>query len=210
MDLRVLGHIRCVDPPVEVAGRQRALMGLLIVHAPEVVTVERLVDALWPDEQPRNPASALHSRVSKLRRRLDDAGIRDVILRQGAGYALAVSPDHIDARRFEQLADQARSLLADGDQPAAAERAAAALALWTGDALEPLAHEPWARTEAARLEELRLSTIEDLATARLALGQHASLVADLERHVAAHPLRESLRGRLMLALYRSGRQADAL
>lgn len=210
MDFQLLGQIRCSDPPVAVAGRQRALLGLLLVHAPEVVSVDRLVEAVWLDEQPRHPVNALHSRVSKLRRLLHDERTLELLVRQGEGYALAVAPEHIDARRFERSADEAHDLLATGEIAEAAERAATALSLWTGDALEPLANEPWARAEAARLEERRLATIEDLAAARLALGQHAPLVAELERQVAAHPLRESLRGQLMLALYRSGRQADAL
>ncbi len=210
MEFRLLGQIGCGDPEVPVAGRQRALLGLLLVHAPEVVPVERLVEALWPDEPPGNPSNALHSRVSKLRRLLEDAGAPEVLIRQGGGYALRVPPGCIDARHFESLVDEANDLIAAGDMAGAAERAAAALALWSGEALEPFAHEPWARAEATRLQERRLAAIEDRAAAELALGQHARLVAELEPHVAAQPLREQLRGQLMLALYRSGRQADAL
>lgn len=210
MEFRLLGQIRCDDPAIPIAGRQRALLGLLLVHAPEVVPAERLVEALWPDRRPGNPSSALHSRVSKLRRLLEDAGVRDVLVREGGGYALRIRSACIDARRFESLADEAHDLLAGGALAQAADRAAAALSLWSGEALEPLAHEPWARAEAVRLEERRLATVEDHATAGLGLGQHTRLVAELERHLAAHPLREQLRGQLMLALYRSGRQADAL
>jgi DNA-binding SARP family transcriptional activator len=195
---------------VAITGRQRALLGLLLLHAPDIVSVERLVAALWPDGGPSNPAGALQSRISKLRRALAPVGLAEQLVMRDTGYALLVPPEAIDGRRFVALADQATTRLAADDPAGAAELAAQALALWSGDALDGFAHEPWARGEAARLEERRLATLEVEVTARLRLGQHARVVAELEPLVVAHPLREELRALLMVALYRCGRQAEAL
>ncbi len=210
MEFRLLGPIGLVDPPVAVTGRQRALLGLLLLHTPGVVSVERLVAALWPEDGPSRPTGALQSRISKLRRVLASAGLAERLVMRDTGYALLVPLEAIDARRFATLGAQATARLAADDPTAAAELATRALTLWSGEALEGFAHEPWARGEVARLEEQRLATIEVEVTARLRLGQHAEQVAQLEPLVAAHPLREGLRGLLMLALYRGGRQAEAL
>jgi DNA-binding SARP family transcriptional activator len=213
MEVRVLGPLEVVDGTRRVAlprGRGRALLALLALRAGETVVAERLIDELWGPAPPRTAAKGLHNLVADLRRRLATDEPRDaassVLATSGSGYVLDVDPDRIDAHRFRRLLDDAV------DRPAA-ERAAglrAALALWRGPALADLAYEPFAQAEIAVLEELRLTAIEERAEADLALGRHAALVGELEGLVSEHPFRERLRGQLILALYRSGRQADAL
>ena len=180
------------------------------MHANEPVSRERLIEELWGDAAPRTVDAVLNVYLSRLRRLLAD-GTGDQILRtQAAGYVLSVRPERLDARRFETLLERGRRELASRD----AERASAtlhdALALWRGPALADLAFEPFAQTEIARLEELRLTALAARIEADLTLGRQDSLVAELETLVAAHPYREGLRAQLMLALYRSGRQAEAL
>ena len=209
MEFRILG-------PLEVAGddgrpidlgrpKQRAVLGLLLLHAGRVVSLEHLIDELWGEEPPAQAIASLQAYVSHLRRVL---ATPRVLISQAPGYRLAVGPDDLDAARFETLAAQGRRLL-EVDEPARAdETLARALALWRGDVLADLPE--IARGERARLEELRLGALEDRIAAGLALGRHAAAVAELDRLVANHPYRESLHGLRMLALYRSGRQAEAL
>jgi DNA-binding SARP family transcriptional activator/DNA-binding beta-propeller fold protein YncE len=190
--------------------KQRALLGLFLVHANEAMPRERLIEELWGDAPPKTVKAVLNVYLSRLRRLLADGAGEQLLLTHAAGYVLRVRPEGLDARRFETLLERGRRELASGD----AERASAtlhdALALWRGPPLADLAFEPFAQSEIARLEELRLTAIEARIEADLALGRHGLLVAELENLVAACPYREGLRAQLMLALYQSGRQAEAL
>ena len=211
MEFRILGPLEVHDGsgPVRVPGaKERVLLADLLVHAGRVVAADRLVDDLWGEELPGNPANTLQGRVSALRRALGPAGA-GLVVTSPPGYRLAVEPEQLDAGRFQRLVAEADAAAAR-EGPRAAWLLEAALGLWRGPALAEFADLPWARVEAARLEELRLAAQEALAELRLAGGGHAELVGELEALVAAHPLRERPRGQLMLALYRSGRQADAL
>ena len=211
MEYRILGGLEVEDRgrPVPVRGpRQRALLAYLLVNANEVVPDERLLEDLWADEPPKSGLAALRVRVSQLRKGLEEGDT--LILTRPPGYVLHVPADAVDARRFEQLLADGRKALAAGRAEAAATTLRDALALWRGPALADVAYQQWAQAEAARLEELRRSALEERIEADLALGRHAELVGELEALVAAEPLRERLRGQLMLALYRCGRQADAL
>jgi DNA-binding SARP family transcriptional activator len=177
---------------------------LLLLNAGEVVSTDRLVEELWAGTPPKAAVGSLQNLVSDLRKALG----RDTVKTRAPGYVLDVDPACIDLHRFERLVAQA----AEGGD---AERRSAllheALALWRGDPLADLAYEPFAHVEVARLEELRTAAREELVVAaELELGHHAQLVGELETLVAANPLRERLRAQLMLALYRSGRQVEAL
>jgi DNA-binding SARP family transcriptional activator/streptogramin lyase len=189
-------------------GRQRALLALLALHANEVVSSDRLIDELWGASPPSTARKVLQNIVSQLRSEIGPTG-PDLLVTRSPGYVLELGAEALDARRFEQLAAEAARLLAD-DPARARELLGEALALWRGEPLVDFAYERFAQGEIARLQELRLAALEDRIDADLALGRHAELVAELEPLVAAHPLRERLRGQLMLALYRSGRLAEAL
>src|SRR6266508_6085138 len=192
--------------PVELGtAKERALLAVLLLRANEVVSRDRLIDELWGDARPETAAHALEVYVSKLRRALG----HDVVETRAGGYALAVDPEAIDAIRFEGLFERGRAELAR-DTGAAADLLRDALELWRGPALADVGYEEFAQTEIARLEELRLVALEERIEADLRLGRHTALVAELEALVREHPLRERLRRQVMLALYRSGRQADAL
>ncbi|HZC99052.1 MAG TPA: BTAD domain-containing putative transcriptional regulator [Actinomycetes bacterium] len=190
-------------------GRARSLLGLLALHAGEVVSSHRLIDQLWGEAPPPTATKALHGLVSTLRKRLqprDDGQTPPVLETHAPGYLLAIDRDQVDANRF-------RRLVAEATQAPAATKAARlrdALGLWRGPALDEFAYEPFAQAAIAELEELRLAALEERVEADLALGRHAELVAELEGLIAEHPLRERLRAQLMLALYRCGRQVDAL
>jgi DNA-binding SARP family transcriptional activator len=211
MEFRVLGPLE-----VEVGGqllplrgrRQRALLALLLLSANEVVPDDRLLEDLWGDELPGSGRAALRVRVSQLRKALGGAGAS--LLTRPPGYVLRVEPDSVDARLFERLLSEGRRQLAEGASALAAMTLREALGLWRGPALADFAYESFAQAEISRLEELRRAALEEQIDADLALGRHAELTGELESLVAAEPLRERLRGQLMLALYRSGRQADAL
>ena len=187
-----------------------SLLAVLVLSPGRVVSTDRLVDELWGESPPRSARHLLHVYVSSLRKALAGATPRDVLVTQSPGYVLELEEDELDARRFERLAEDGRRALADGDAERAASRLRDALALWRGPPLAEFTYEPFAQAEIARLEEVRLAAIEDRVEAGLALGSHAGLVAELEALVRESPLRERLRGQLMLALYRSGRQAEAL
>jgi YVTN family beta-propeller protein len=189
-------------------GRQRALLALLLVHAGQIVSRDRLIEELWAGKPPPGASQSLDAYVSRLRKAFREAGARDVLATRAPGYVLHAG--EIDAWRFETLVAQGREALAAGEAGRAAELLAGALALWRGPAYIEVADEPWARSEAGRLAELRLSATEDRIEAELSLGRHVALVPELELLVAREPTRERLAGQLMLALYRSGRQADAL
>jgi class 3 adenylate cyclase/DNA-binding SARP family transcriptional activator len=206
VEFRILGplEVRGDGRPVALGGaKQRAVLVLLVLRAGELLATERIVDELWGDTPPPSATKTVQVYVSQLRKTLG----RDVVETRGSAYVLHA--DDVDARRFERLLDEGRRLLPT--DAAGAERVLAeALALWRGSPLADVAYERFAAGEIARLEELRLVAREGRLKARLALGAHAQAVPELEALVREQPLRESLRRLLMLALYRSGRQADAL
>jgi DNA-binding SARP family transcriptional activator len=209
MDFRILGplEVRRDDRQVSIAGaKERALLAILLLHANEPVTADRLVDQLWGEEPPSTARKSLQVRVAALRRVLPEG----MLATRGGSYILQVDGDQLDLHRFERLLAEGRQSLADGDGKTASGTLREALALWRGPALADFAYEPFAEPAIARLEELRLAALELRIEAELALGLHAELVGELKELIAAHPLRERLRGQLMLALYRDGRQAEAL
>ena len=189
-------------------GRQRALLALLLVHTGEVVSRDRLIEELWAGNPPPGASQSLDAYLSRMRRAFREAGAGDILATRAPGYVLHA--EETDARRFEALAAEGREALAAGQAGRAARVLAEALALWRGAAYAEVADEPWARAEAGRLAGLRLSAVEDRIEAELTLEHHAALVPELELLVSREPTRERLTGQLMLALYRSGRQADAL
>ena len=189
-------------------GRQRALLALLLVHAGETVSRDRLIDDLWRGEPPVSASQSLDSYVSRLRKVLRDAGADDVLATRHPGYVL--DAPETDARQFEALVREGRDALTTGDPATAAARLSEALSLWRGQAYVEVADEQWARGEVNRLAELRLAAAEDRIDAELALGRDAAVIPELEDLAARHPTRERLVGQLIVALYRSGRQADAL
>ena len=204
-EFRLLGSLEVVNErgPIQLGGqKQRALLALLVLDAGRVVSVDRLLDALWGEQPPKTAHTSLHNLVSQLRRLLG----ADVVVTQAPGYVLRVGEGDVDLRRFERLAAQAHE--AEGEPRARLLREA--LSLWRGPPLADFSFEPFAQSEIGRLAELRLATLEARIDADLAAGRHASLVGELETLVAANPLRERPRAQLMLALYRSGRQAEAL
>ncbi len=210
MDFRVLGPLECYVDGRSVAvggGRQRALLALLLVHAGEIVSRDRLIEELWEGDPPSSGSQSLDVYVSRLRKAFRDAGADEVLITRAPGYVLKADTD---AARFETLAAQGSDVLTAGDPERAAALLREALALWRGNAYVESADQLWARPEAERLEELRLRATEDRIDAELALGRHAALVPELEVLAGRHPNRERLVGQYMLALYRSGRQADAL
>ena len=211
MEFGVLGplEVTAEGRSLGLAGaRARAVLAMLLVHANQVVSCDRLIDELWPG-QPRGTDS-LQVRLSELRKALRSAGEADRLVTRPPGYLLRVRPGELDALRFEHLAAEGNAALADGDAVTAARRLDEALRLWRGAALADMDSVPFARAEASRLEEERLATLESRAEALLACGRHRDLIAELETLTTAHPLRERFWQQRMLALYRAGRQADAL
>ena len=209
MEFRILGplEVRVDGDAVALGGRRpRALLAVLLLHANEVVPAERLVDELWGEDSPERAAAALRVNVSRLRKVLRP----DVLTTRSPGYLVRVGPDELDLHRFERLADEGRSLLARGMPAEASTRLREALSLWRGPALADVAYERFAQPAVARLEEIRLAALELRLDADLALARHGEVVAELEALVAEHPYRERPRAALMTALYRSGRQAEAL
>ena len=205
MEFRLLGPLEVADRDRSVALggiKQRSLLAILMLHANEVLSTDRLIADLWGDKPPATASKSIQIYVSRLRKELgpDRLGTR------APGYVLHVDPSELDLARFEQLFAQA----ARADPASAAQKLRQPLALWRGQPLADLAYEPFLQTEIARLEDLRLAALEQRIDADLATGRHALVVGELEALVAEHPLRERLRGQLMLALYRSGRQAEAL
>ena len=209
LELRLLGPLDVLanGGPIGLGGaKPRALLAVLALEPGRVVSVDRLVEALWPGQPPDTAAHAVQVYVSQLRKAL---GAEKLVTRT-PGYVLELEPEHVDVHRFTRLADEGRAALGEGDAAAAAGALREALELWRGPALADFAYEPFAQTEIARLEELRTVVLEERIDADLALGRHAELVSELDALVQAQPLRERPRAQLMLALYRSGRQADAL
>ncbi|MGH2416815.1 MAG: BTAD domain-containing putative transcriptional regulator, partial [Candidatus Limnocylindria bacterium] len=213
MDFRILGPTEVLDDgqPIPLpSGRGRALLALLALHAGEPISADRLIDELWGEDPPPTARTVVHGLVSRLRRVLDPdtvpAGPAGRLETVGSGYRLAIEPDAVDAHRFKRMIDEAR------EAPVAeqATMLSAALALWRGPALADFAYEPFAQRAITALEELRIQAIEDRIQADLASGRTTELIPELEQLIGDHPFRERLRGSLMLALYRSGRQAAAL
>ena len=206
MEFGILGPLELSDGDgiVEVGGsKQRALLAILLLHANTVVSSDRLIDELWGEASPESGVTALQVRVSQLRKALGEAAA--LVETRPPGYVL-LGPDSLDLHRFERLIEQAA-----GIEPAqAAEKLREALSLWRGPPLAEFAYEAFAQPAIGRLEELRLAALEKRIEADLALGRSAELAGELESLVREHPLRERFRGQLMLALYRAGRQADAL
>ena len=203
LEFRILGplEVREGERVVPLGGtRRRAVLGLLLLEANRVVPVDRLIEGVWGDDAPASAQAPLQSHLARLRRELGDRLVTSPL-----GYVLHVAPDELDLERFQRVVEEAA-----GAEPAvAAERLRDALALWRGSPLADLAAEPAGRA-AAHLDELRRSALEDRIEADLALGRHAQLVSELEELVACDPHRERLRRQLIVALYRSGRRADAL
>jgi DNA-binding SARP family transcriptional activator len=205
VDFGILGplEVQSAEEPVALGGpKQRALLAALLLDAGRVVSVDRLVDSLWGDAPPATAIASLQNFVAQLRKALGP----DVIETRAPGYVLRLEPQQLDAARVRSLVDEARA----SDPARRAELLDQALGLWRGEPLAEFRYETFAQEEIARLEEFRLTVLEERAEAKLAIGAHADLVSDLEVLVLANPLRERLRAQLMLALYRSGRQAQAL
>ena len=209
MRVRILGPFVLEDGgrQITIGGvRQRAVFAGLLLHANEVVPSEQLLIDLWGEDSPPSAANALQAAVSRLRRVLPPGRLTTT----GPGYTLRIFPAELDAAQFEQLIFEGRDALAAGAAPEAMQLLDQAMTLWRGPPLADFRYEPFAQAEIARLEELQLACLEERNDAHLALGSAGALTAELSRMVADHPLRERLRGQLMLALYRSGRQTEAL
>lgn len=205
MRFRILGPLEVLDGPRSVqlgAPKPRTLLGVLLLHANEAVSIDRLVDELWGERPPATAAKLVQGYIHALRKQLDG----DTLVTRAPGYRLHVDPDALDLLEFQRLTDKARSAPSES----AVELRRKALELWRGPPLADVVFHGPARHEVGRLSELHLATQIDLLEAELELGLHSQLVGELELLVAAHPYQERLRGLLMLALYRSGRQAEAL
>src|SRR4051794_1298779 len=205
MEFRILGPLEVCDEAGSLplgGAKQRALLAILLLHANEVVSAERLLEELWGERQPTSGAKALHVFVSQLRKAVGD----DRVLTRAPGYTFRLAPEELDATRAMSLRERA----ADAAPGEAAALLREALSLWRGAPLADVAYEPFAQAEAARLEDLRSRIFEERIEADLALGRHAEVVAELEALVREQPLREGTRRLQLLALYRSGRQAEAL
>ena len=219
MEFRILGPVQVMHAGSELplgGPRHRQLLAVLLLHADEVVPVGQLVDALWGESPPRSARDMLHVRVSELRAALragrpDGSDRAAGLLARDGGYLLRLADDGLDARTFERLAAAGARALDAGDHERARAGLADALALWHGPALAEFADEPFARAAVdAAGRRCGCRRVENRLTAELALGRHADLVAELETLTASYPLRERFWAQLMVALYRAGRQSEAL
>ena len=211
LQFRILGPLEVLHEGRAIAlggPRERILLALLVTRPGEVVSSDRLIEAMWGDNLPRDPQHALQAAVSRLRKALHaGTGEAGLLVARAPGYVLDVAPGEVDAAQFERLVDEARRF----ENPATRAFAlGAALVLWRGPALADLSYESWAQAEITRLEEIRLGAVEEEIDAQLALGRHTEELGRLRTLVEEHPLREQLPARFMLALYRAGRQAEAL
>jgi predicted ATPase/DNA-binding SARP family transcriptional activator len=207
LEIRVLGPFEVLagGTPADVSGSKRqALLAMLALRNGRVVAVDALVDGLWGEELPSAPRNALHHHIARLRAALGEKSIA------GSPDGYALKDAGVDAIRFEELLADARAALRDGELPTAADAVASALALWRGPALQGLTDTAWFSAEARRLETLRVDALEEQFEVALALGEHRELTPALRSALADNPFRERLWSQLMLALYRGGRQADAL
>jgi YVTN family beta-propeller protein len=209
MNYQILGPLEVDDDGVRVGlvgGKQAALLAFLLLHGNETIASESLVEELWNGSAPPSARKILQNYVSKLRRQLGDG----VLVTRGRGYELRVEPGELDVDRFIELLEAGRRAMASNEPDVAATTLRAALSLWRGPALAQFASEPFARLEIDRLEELRLAAVTERIEADLALGRHADVIGELETLTARHPFQERLIAQRILALYRSGRQAEAL
>jgi DNA-binding SARP family transcriptional activator len=190
------------------------VLAILLLNANKVVSCDRLINELWGERPPESAAKALQGYVSALRKALDPererGGASEILVTRPPGYAIELEPEQLDLIRFERLHGEARNALAAADPSRAGATLREALALWRGPPLADLAYASFAQAEIDRLEGLRLGALEERIETDLALGRLTDVVGELEELTARYPLRERLRGQLMLALYRSGRQAEAL
>jgi DNA-binding SARP family transcriptional activator/class 3 adenylate cyclase/ABC-type branched-subunit amino acid transport system substrate-binding protein/streptogramin lyase len=214
MDFRILGPLEVREDEREVRlgrGKQRALLALLLLHRDEAISTDRIIDELWGEQPPATAAKIVQNYVLQLRRALEDGGSADAdLITQGRGYLLRVERGRLDLDRFEALVEAGERALGSGEAAQAAETLREALALWRGPPLADFAYEPFAQAAIERLEDQRLAALERRIEADLALGRHADVVGELKELVSVHPLHEGFRAQLMLALYHSGRQAQAL
>ena len=209
MEFRILGPFDVVEDGEALvlgSGRQRALLAFLLLNANHAVSIERLVDELWGDTPPEKAVKVIQTYVSRLRKLLPEG----TLVTTPPGYLARIEPAQLDLHRFERGLEEGQRRLVAHEPAAASTALGEALRLWRGPALVEFASEPFARSEGPRLEELRLVAVEGRIDADLLLGRHADVVGELESLVARHPLRERFRRQLMLALYRSGRHAEAL
>jgi len=209
MEFRVLGPLQAsaLGEPLSLGGpKPRALLALLLLNANEVVSRERAIDCLWGDRPPRSAVNALQVHVHELRKAVG----AERVLTRGTGYVFPADSSELDLLRFEELVDEAREALGVSDLAGARDRLAEALGLWRGEPLADLPYDAVPESDRRRLAELRLSALELRVDAELELAASGELVSELEALVREHPFRERFRGQLMLALYRNGRQADAL
>ncbi|HET8968781.1 MAG TPA: AfsR/SARP family transcriptional regulator, partial [Gaiellaceae bacterium] len=209
LDFRVLGPLEVLDGERQLSlggTRQRSVLAILLLLPGETVSSDRLIDELWGERPPADAQTALQQHVSRLRKALEPHG---ALVTRAPGYALEIAPEQVDLVRFRALVERGRAEL-DGTPATAAQTLRRALELWRGAPLADLATEPFATAPTRALEEERLGAFESRIDADLACGQHAEVVAELRALVREHPLRERLRAQLMLALYRSGRQTEAL
>jgi DNA-binding SARP family transcriptional activator len=216
MDFRILGPLEVLDEgrPIALGGsKQRALLAFLLLHANETLSTDRLIDELWGERPPAKAAKTVQMQISRLRKALAGEagnGSAGVVVTREHGYELRIDPERLDMHRFQRLVAEGRSELAGGHPERAVSALEGALSLWRGAPLVELAYESFAQRETARLDDLRVAALEQLVEAKLALGAHAEVVGQLEALIGEQPYRERLRAQLMLALYRSDRQADAL
>jgi DNA-binding SARP family transcriptional activator len=216
MEFRVLGPFEVRDGDREIsigAFRQRAVLALLTIHAGQTLSTDRIIDEIWAGSPPPSALKTLHAYISRLRRVLHSPPGGDdgaPLLSRHPGYVLAIDPSQVDSFRFEQLVADAGVALNEGNAEVAADLVRQALSLWRGTALAEFAYEPFATNESQRLMERRMEAVELRIDTDLALARHASVVSELEALVSEHPVRERLWAQLMIALYRCGRQADAL
>jgi DNA-binding SARP family transcriptional activator len=210
LQFRILGPLEVVGPdgPLQLGGpKQRATLAILLLNVNRVVSIDRLADELYAGRAPVTAATQVHRQISELRKALGDEVNLET---RTPGYVLHVAAEQLDLRRFERLTDEAGRALARGEGEVAYKLQHEGLALWRGPALSDLEHEPFAQVAAQRLDELLLVALEHRVDAEFALGRHRELVSELSELTAQHPLHEPFVSRLMLALYRSGRQAEAL
>ncbi len=210
LEFRILGPLEVIgrEGPVGLGGRKRrATLAILLLNANRVVSIDQLADELYAGRAPVTAATQVHRQISELRKALGDEARLET---RSPGYVIHVASEQLDLKRFERLTEEAARALEQGEAEAAFELQRDALGLWRGPVLAGLDHEPFARAAIRRLEEILLGALEQRVDAELALGRHKELVGELDELAAQHPLHEPFAIRLMLALYRSGRQADAL
>jgi DNA-binding SARP family transcriptional activator len=214
MEFRILGPVEVLDNGRALTlagGKPRAVLALLLLHAGETLTTDRLIDELWGERPPAGAAKTLQMHISRLRKALGGPdGPAGLIVTRERGYSLEIDPEQLDSYRFERLVARGRTELAADRAVSAVALLEEALALWHGEPLADLFYEPFAQLAIAQLDERRIAAQEDLIDAKLELARHAEVVDQLEALIAENPYRERLRGQLMLALYRCERQADAL